>query len=383
MQSAQEARKSLAKARRVVIKVGTRLVTTVDGRPDDAFLEGLGGQVAALRGRGLDVMVVTSGAVHLGRRLLDHRGGGTVRMRQAMAALGQPELMRGYITALSRHGLLAAQLLLTAEDLISRERYLNARNTLETLLREGAVPVINENDSVSIDGVTVTFGENDRLAALVAVTVRADAAVYLSDQRGLLARDPRFDPDAALVPVVRPEDNVCDLAGEAGGPESAGGMAKKIDAARLASSCGVVVVIADGREENTVLRVLGGEELGTIFIPSPAMEARKAWMATTAQPAGEIVVDDGAREALLDPDGASLLPVGITDVRGDFRRGDLVLLHGPDGQEIARGLSNYDAEDLRKIMGHRTRDIERLLGRRGDDAAIHRDYLVVTAGTHR
>jgi glutamate 5-kinase len=158
-------------------------------------------------------------------------------------------------------------------------------------------------------------------------------------------------------------------------------MKKKIDAARVATSCGVIVVIADGRIENAILRVLDGEEIGTLFIPGPPIDARKAWLATTARPAGEIVVDEGAVCALLAADGASLLPVGITQVRGDFRRGDLVVLRAPDGREIARGLTNYDAQDMRLIMGHRTKDIERILGRRGDDAAVHRDYMVVTANT--
>ncbi|MCD6351986.1 MAG: glutamate 5-kinase [Armatimonadetes bacterium] len=379
MEEARRAREKLAQARRIVIKVGTRLVTKKGAGLNEQFIDGLADQIAELRARDMDVMVVTSGAVHLGRRLLDHRGRGTVRLRQAMAALGQPELMRAYSRALGRHNLLAAQLLLTADDMIHRERYLNARNTIETLLREGVVPIINENDSVSIEGVTVTFGENDRLAALVAVTSRADAAIFLSDQRGLLAGDPRRHPDASLVPVVHPGDEVDDLAGKAGGPESAGGMEKKIAAARLASSCGIIVVIADGREPQVVSRLLQGEEIGTIFVPSPALEAKKAWLATTAQPAGEVVVDEGAVRALLQADGASLLPVGIVEVKGEFKRGDLVILRGPDGREIARGITNYDAEDLDVIKGHRTRDLEALLGRRGDDAAVHRDYRVVTA----
>ncbi len=379
MEIAQQIRESLRRARRVIIKVGTRLVTLPDGRLNNEFLGGLAAQVAELRGRGVQVLIVTSGAVHLGRRMLRGRSGTSVSMRQAMAALGQPELMRGYIAALGRHGLLAAQLLLTAEDTIRRERYLNARNTLEALLREGVVPVINENDSVSIEGVTVTFGENDRLAALTAVTVRADAAVFLSDQPGLLTADPRVRSDGRLVPVVGPEDDVCDLAGDAGGPESTGGMAKKIEAARLASSCGVVVVIADGRREDAVLRVLDGEEVGTLFIPSPVMDARKAWLATTAQPSGTLVIDDGAVRALLNSDGASLLPVGVKEVRGEFERGDLVIIEGSEGHEIARGLTNYSAGDLRRIQGQRTQNIERLLGRRGDDEVVHRDHMVITA----
>lgn len=380
MTTVREIRDRLRQAGRVVVKVGTRLVTAADGQLDQRFIDELAGQIAAVRARGVDVVLVTSGAVHLGRRMLPAtRARESVSLRQAMAALGQPELMRGYISAFSRHGILAAQLLLTADDTIHRERYLNARNTLETLLRQGAVPVINENDSVSIEGVTATFGENDRLAALVAIKVRADAVIFLSDQPGLLTADPRTDPDAGLIPVVGPDDDLCELAGSAGGPESAGGMARKTKAAQLAASCGIIAVIADGRERDVLPRVLAGESIGTLFLPRPALEARKAWLAAAAEPAGEIIIDAGAVRALLERDGASLLPVGIKGVMGDFSRGDLVIIRGPGGQEVARGLVNYDADELRCIMGHHTAEIEALLGRRGDEEAVHRDHMVVTA----
>ncbi|MCX7599001.1 MAG: glutamate 5-kinase [Armatimonadetes bacterium] len=377
MDEERRARDQLAKARRIVVKVGTRIVAAREGGVNRAFLNDLAGQVAQLRQRGVETVLVTSGAVHLGRRALAHVGRGSVSARQAMAAIGQPELMLHYAEAFAPHGLIPAQLLLTAEDMTHRERYLNVRNTLETLLRQGAVPVINENDSVSIEGIT--FGENDRLAALVAIKVRADALVFLSDQPGLLTGDPRQDANARLVPAVLPGQDLSGCAGGTGGTESAGGMSAKLEAARMAAECGIVVVIGDGREPGVVVRLLDGERLGTVFVPGPPMEARKAWLATTAEPSGELVVDEGAKRALLAEDGASLLPVGVREVRGDFSRGDVVIVRGPEGEELARGLVSYSAEELRRIAGHRTRDVERILGRRGDDEAVHRDNMVVTA----
>lgn len=373
-------REQLTRARRVVVKVGTRVVAAREGGVNRTFLDDLARQVAQLRERGVEAVIVTSGAVHLGRRALAHTGRGSVSVRQAMAAIGQPELMRHYAEAFAPYGLVPAQLLLTAEDMTHRERYLNVRNTLETLVRQGAVPVINENDSVSIEGIT--FGENDRLAALIAIKVRADALVFLSDQPGLLTGDPRRDANARLVTAVLSGQDLSAYAGGAGGKESVGGMAAKLEAARMAAECGIVVVIADGSESAVVVRLLNGEPLGTVFVPGPPMEARKAWLATTAEPSGELIVDEGAKRALLAEDGASLLPVGVREVRGDFSRGDVVIVRGPGGEELARGLVSYSAEELRRIAGHRTRDVEKILGRRGDDEAVHRDNMVVTALPH-
>ncbi|MBC7288825.1 MAG: glutamate 5-kinase [Armatimonadetes bacterium] len=371
------ARGELSSASRIVVKIGTRLVARRTEGIDGEFLERLALQIANLQARGVEVVVVTSGAVHLGRCKLGSRGRGSVSQRQAMAAVGQPELMRHYIEAFERHGLTAAQLLLTAEDMVHRERYLNVRNTIEALLHDHIVPVINENDSVSIEGVT--FGENDRLAALVAIKVRADVLVFLSDQPGLLTGDPRRDAAAKLVPEVHPDDDVSGYAGGPGGPESAGGMAKKIEAARTAADCGIAVVLADGRQPDVLTRVLSGEEIGTLFIPRRHLEARKAWLATTAEPAGVLVIDDGARDALLAPDGASLLPVGVKKVHGQFERGDMVVIEDMQGQEVARGLVNYSADELRRIAGLHTDEIPLVLGRRGDDEAVHRNNMVITA----
>ncbi len=376
-QTAAAGREQLARARRVVVKVGTRLVAGRDSDVDEDFLGSLAEQVARLRQRGVEVVIVTSGAVHLGRRILGSQKRGSISQRQAMAAVGQPELMRHYIEALRRHGIVAAQMLLTADDMTDRERYLNVRNTLETLLHDGIVPVINENDSVSIEGIT--FGENDRLAALVAIKVRADALIFLSDQPGLFTADPRRDARAEFIPAVGPDEDVSGYAEGPGGPESVGGMAKKLEAARTAADCGIAVVMADGREQDVLVRLLDGEQVGTIFVPRAHLEARKAWLATTAEPAGTLIVDDGAKAALLARDGASLLPVGIKEVRGQFERGDLVVIADMQGREIARGLVNYSAEELRRIAGLHTDEIPEVLGRRGDDEAVHRNNMVITA----
>ncbi len=380
MTDERDARRRLTGARSVVLKIGTRVIAAEDGL-NRGFLDGLAAQVAALRERGVVVVIVTSGAVHLGHRTLAHHGRASVSARQAMAAVGQPELMRNYSEAFGARGILVAQLLLSASDMVDtreRERYLNVRNTIDALLRDGVVPVINENDSVSIEGVTATFGENDRLAALVAIAFRAEGLVLLSDQPGLFDCDPRVKKDAKFISAVLPGQDLATCAGEAGGPESAGGMAAKLDAAIMAARCGIPVVIAHGHEPDVALRILGGEEVGTIFVAGPRMAAWDAYLRSTAEPRGEVIVDDGAARAILDPDGASLLPVGVREVKGEFERGEMVTIHELSGREIARGLVNYSADELRLIAGHRTREIEGLLGRRGDDEAVHRDNLAVT-----
>ena len=323
-------------------------------------------------------MLVTSGAVHLGRAALGLKGKSEdISLRQAAAAVGQPELMRNYMEAFSAHGLLTAQILMTRDDMQDRHRYVHLSNTLETLLRRRVLPIVNENDSVSLEGVT--FVENDILAALIAAKARADVLIFLSDQEGLFTCDPRTNDGATLIPVVKPSDDVSRFAEGAGGPESRGGMVKKCEAARLAANSGIPVVMVDGREHNVVLRVLEGEEIGTLFVSGHHLPGRKLWIATAAQPAGDIVVDEGARKALSQADGSSLLPIGITEVRGTFEIGDLVRVLGPDGEEIARGLVNYPASDVEKISGHHTREILDILGHVGNAEVIHRDNLVVTS----
>lgn len=371
-----EREQHLSGVQRLVVKVGTRLLARVDQPVDFGFLEGLARQLARLRERGIQTVLVVSGSVHLGSRALALQNrSDNVALRQAAAAVGQPELMHLYMEALQAHGLLAAQILLTAEDMADRARYLRIRNTVEALLAQAVVPVINENDSVSVEGVT--FGENDRLAAIVAAKIHADVLFFLSDQPGLYTADPRQDPDAKLVEMVRPGDEVRQYGAGVGGEESRGGMEKKIAAAQMAVECGIPVLMAYGKEENVILRLLDGEALGTFFEPGEPLAGRKLWIATAREPAGRMRVDAGAQRALSSPDGASLLPIGIVEVEGDFQAGDIVEVIGPEGKVIARGIVNYSADDIRKVKRLHSRDVPRILGRPGAEEVIHRDNMVV------
>ena len=371
----------LADARRLVIKIGTRVVTRRPHGLNTAFLHDLASQCATLQQQGGELVVVTSGAVHLGRQALNlvaHGGADSVALRQAAAAVGQVELMRQYREAFASYDLLTAQVLLTPGDIADRQRYLYLRGALQALLEQRAVPIVNENDSVSVAGVT--FGENDKLAALIAAKVHADLLIFLSDQEGLFTADPRAEPTAELIPVVTPGDDwVRRCAQEAGGPESSGGMLKKLQAARTVAECGIPAVMANGLVPGMVLRLLSGEPVGTFFVPAPRLSSRKSWIASATEPAGVVLVDDGARRALLSPDGSSLLPSGIIGVDGEFAAGDAVVVRDQQGREIARGLCNYSAAEVRRIQGAQSRDIEQLLGHIGQDEVMHRDNMVVSA----
>lgn len=368
----------LPQVRRLLVKVGTRVVTDPDGGLDMIFLDRLARQIARLKDRDTQTVVVTSGSVHLGRQVLHNpRRKETLTYRQAAAAIGQPELMRHYSEALSAHGLIPAQVLLTMDDMVGRQRYINVRNELELLLKSHIVPIINENDSVSVEGVT--FVENDRLAAIVATKMRVDLLVFLSDQPGLFSDNPSQNPQAEFIPAVQPGRPLVAEVGSAGGPESRGGMKAKISAARVAASCGIPVVMADGREDNVLLRLCEGQRLGTLFVPGrQSAGGKKPWLAAVREPVGTIWIDQGACRALRQPDGASLLPSGVTASRGDYESGDLVSVVGPDGQEIARGLVNYTADEVGRIAGRHSREIGPLLGHPGAEEIIHRDNMVLT-----
>lgn len=369
-------RATLCQARRVLVKVGTRVVTDPEAGLDMIFLDRLARQIARLHQRDLQVLVVTSGSVHLGRRVLPRRGGKeTLTYRQAAAAIGQPELMRSYSEALSGHGLVPAQVLLTRDDVADRRRYLHVRNSLELLLANHIVPVINENDSVSVDGVT--FVENDILAAMVATKLRVDLLIYLSDSKGLCTADPRTNPEAELIPCVLPGEDFEACAAGAGGVESRGGMKAKIQAARLAADHGVPVVMASSELDNVLLRILQGEEIGTLFVPREARRGRRVWMATAGKPLGSLTVDAGACKALRQPGGASLLPRGLTGTEGHYEPGDLVAVLGPEGEEIARGLVNYSSDEVALILGVHSSQLAEILGHVGHDEIIHRDNLVL------
>ncbi len=365
---------------RVVVTVGTRLVVDADGMPRREFLDRMAGEIRGLMDRGIEVLLITSGAVRIGRRTIFGDPARLLRVseRPSAAAVGQPILMDYWAEAMRRVGITCAQVLLTQDDVVSRGRCMRLRETLEDLLAWGVLPVLNENDSVSTE--SVTFGENDLMAAMVAVAVTpAELLVILSDQEGLFTADPRSNADARLICEVQPNEDVSRFAAGAGGPESLGGMEKKLEAAKRATDCGIRVVIAGGNLQGVLTRIVSGEPVGTCMLARPRLPSRKAWLAVHLMPQGTLVVDDGARRALLHADGASLLPSGIVDVRGHFHAGDLVVVLDRDGEEIARGLTNYSAEETRAIMGAHSSRIAELIGREGAAEVIHRDDMVVNA----
>ncbi|AXC50405.1 glutamate 5-kinase [Paracoccus suum] len=363
----------LASARRLVVKIGSALLVGGDGLRED-WLTALADDVAAWRSRGADVVLVSSGSIALGRRVLGLPSGAlTLEQSQAAAAVGQIRLARAYETALAPHGVTTAQVLVTLEDTTDRRRYLNSRATLEVLLSLGVVPIVNENDTVATD--EIRYGDNDRLAAQVAVTVGADQLLLLSDVDGLYTANPKVDPGARHLPVIaRLTAQIEAMASGPVGSLSKGGMTTKLMAARTAVAGGCAMAIAEG----SVLRPLSAVANGartTWFLPEgdPHL-ARKRWIAAM-KPKGEVTVDAGAAAAL--GQGKSLLPAGVTAVTGRFGRGDPVLVRDAMGAELARGLIRYSADEARAISGHRSAEIEAILGHPGRAALIHRDDMVV------
>jgi len=362
---------------RVVFKVGSSLVTD-DRTLSLAKIDALAAQIAGFAAAGGEAVVVTSGAIAAGSaRLKLPRRPRSIPEKQAAAAVGQGYLMAAWEQAFRRHGLQVAQVLLTGGDLADRRRFINAQNTLATLLEYRVIPVINENDTVAVDEIRV--GDNDTLSATVAVLVGADLLVILSDVAGLYTGDPRHDPAAQLVPTVRGVDAA--LIESAGGTSSAvgtGGMRTKLVAARRVTDYGIPMAITSGLEAANLGRLLAGEALGTVFLPAGRRIAgKKHWIRHTLAAAGDILVDAGAAKALLRG-GKSLLPAGVTGARGEFAAGDPVRIVGADGQEIARGLTRYSAAEIDGIKGLTTERL-RCLGCHREDEVVHRDELVVTA----
>jgi len=370
-------RGDLRESKRWVVKIGSALLTADGQGLDRAAIRDWVMQMGALRARGIELVLVSSGAVAEGMMRL----GWTSRPHalhelQAAAAVGQMGLVQAYESNFQRHGIHTAQVLLTHDDLSNRQRYLNARNTLRALLEFGVLPVVNENDTVVTD--EICFGDNDTLAALVTNLVEADALIILTDQAGLFDKDPRKHADAKLLHEARAADESLDeMVGGSAGALGRGGMLTKLRAARLAARSGAGTVIAFGREPQVLERIASAEQLGTLLRPEQATQAaRKQWLAGQLQLRGSLRLDAGAVKVLRDA-GRSLLPVGVVAVEGDFERGEAVACVDEAGREIARGLVNYSASDARRIMGRPSCELETILGHVDEPELIHRDNLVL------
>jgi glutamate 5-kinase len=367
----------IALAHTVVVKVGTNVLTGADGRLAPERLQALADQVQRLRQAGRKVALVSSGAIGagvgrlgLGKRPTD------LRHLQACAAVGQSFLMRAYQECLDPHGTHTAQILLTAGDFDHRGRYLNARNTIVSCFEWGVLPIINENDTVSV--AEIRFGDNDHLAAMVTNLLQAPLLVLLTNVDGLYTSDPATNPEAALLVTVPEIDGrVMDMAGSSKSAMGTGGMRSKIRAARLATAAGESVIMANGSRPGTLDTIFAGEPVGTLFLPhGSTVPAWKRWLGYTAQPKGRLMVDAGAREAI-QKKGRSLLPIGVVRVLGHFSKGDVVSLCDADGTEFARGLTNYTSADAGRILGLRTEQIAEVLGAIPYEEVVHRDNLVV------
>ena len=366
-------------ARRIVVKIGSSLLTAgEDGTIRAAWLAALADDVAALRDAGKQVILVSSGAVAVGRNRLGKRQKALkLEDKQACAAVGQIRLAHAYQQALDRHDIAVAQVLLTLQDSDDRRRYLNARNTLESLLDWGALPLINENDTVATE--EIRFGDNDRLAARVAQMASADLLILLSDIDGLYTADPVLDPSATrLDEVAEITPAIEAMAGGSLSDVGSGGMITKIAAAQIAVRAGCHVIIAAGAPDHALSAIRDGAPCTWFAAHDNPLTARKRWIAGTLRPAGTMVIDDGARRAL--GRGKSLLPAGVVAADGGFCRGDLVRVEDQKGREVGRGLSAYAADDVGRILGHKSGEIERILGYRGREEVIHRDDLVLSAG---
>ncbi|MET3856663.1 glutamate 5-kinase [Rhizobium sp. OAE497] len=370
-------RKPLDRYRRIVIKIGSALLVDRKTGLKKAWLDAMCADIAALKAKGADVLVVSSGAIALGRSVLDLPSGALkLEESQAAAAVGQISLARAWSESLSRDEIVAGQILLTLGDTEERRRYLNARATINQLLKIGAVPIINENDTVATS--EIRYGDNDRLAARVATMTGADLLILLSDIDGLYTAPPHFDPDAKFLETIAeitPEIEA--MAGGAASELSRGGMRTKIDAGKIATTSGCAMIIASGKTDSPLSAIANGAR-SSWFAPSGTpVTARKTWIAGQLQPAGELHIDEGAMTAL--GAGKSLLPAGVRKINGVFSRGDTVAIIGPSGREIARGLASYDADEARQIAGRKSAEIEKILGYPGRAAMIHRDDMVMTA----
>jgi len=371
-------RKELLKTvKRIVIKIGSRVLTDSGGALDMMVIGRICHEIAKLRQQGREIIVVSSGAIAAGRcelGLTDKPR--TIPHKQAAAAVGQTRLMQAYESALAPHNLKTAQVLLTGEDLASRQRFLNARSTLDALLGFGIIPIINENDTVVVD--EIKFGDNDNLSALVTNVAEAHLLLILTDIEGLYSADPNTHPEATYIPLVKVITREVErAAGGAGSALGTGGMATKVAAAKKAGKNGVATIMVSGKRDGIISAAMRGEDVGTLFLPTASvLNRRKHWIAYTLKPTGRVVVDEGARNALLKK-GTSLLPSGVVRVEGRFERGACIRLCGLDGIEFARGLSDYSSGESTRLVGCKSSEIETILGYHYGDVLIHRDNLVL------
>jgi glutamate 5-kinase len=369
-------RQHLSHVKSLVVKLGTQLLTDRQGQLDHAYLATIARQVIALKERGIQVTIVSSGAIGAGLRELSLPSRPKdLALLQAVAAVGQRRLMDAWAAAFAPHGTHVAQILLTREDMDKRARFLNLRNTIHALHGLGAVPVINENDTISTDEIVkISFGDNDILAALVAHVLRADLLVLMTVVDGIL------DADNQPVRLVESIEQAQQLVRKEKSQLGKGGMDSKLNAARMVTDAGEAMVVAHGRMENVLNRILEHELLGTLFAPSPRKKPSRIRWIGSARPVGSITIDDGAVRALVEKN-KSLLPAGITATHGTFEKGDIIAVQSKDGQEIARGLSNYPSHLIAQIQGKRTAEVRALLGEAAYDEVLHRDNLVITATT--
>ncbi|MYG00423.1 glutamate 5-kinase [Candidatus Poribacteria bacterium] len=368
-------RESLSNVKRIVVKIGSSTISD-DLRINEAALDGLVHDLATVKQQGVEVILVTSGAIAAG---LPHLGLNTrpktLPGLQAAAAVGQIRLMAAYAERFQHYGQCPSQLLLTQDDFSDRKRYTRMNDALHTLLQLGTIPIINENDSVSVEEIKV--GDNDTLSAYVTNLAQADLLIILSDQQGFFSADPRHNPDVELIHTVKNISNeIWQAAGKAGTESGTGGMITKLRAAEIVTASGEMMIIAYGREPLVVTRLLKGELLGTLFLPNTRISGRKRWIAYSRPPKGYLVIDNGARNALIQG-GKSLLPAGIQSVEGHFNYSDTVSCFAENGVEIARGLINYNSTETSKLAGKQTQDIESILGYHDYDEIIHRDNLVL------
>lgn len=365
----------VTEAKRIVVKVGTSTLTYPNGKMNLPRIDALARQLTDLYNQGKEVVLVSSGAIASGMgRLKLKEKPKDVPGKQALAAVGQGVLLHLYEKMFAEYGQMVAQLLLTKADLDNHQRFLNARNTLFALLKMGIIPIINENDTVAIDEIRI--GDNDTLASTVAVLIEADLVILLSDINGLYEADPHKNPEAKMIDVVEKiDENIERIAGTAGSDLGTGGMVTKISAAKIANNAGIAMVIAHGAEENVLSRIVKGENLGTLFLPGEVKpHLRKSWITCGRSISGCLMVDGGAKEALMN-NGKSLLPSGIKDIEGEFSKGAVVAITDQNGREFARGIVNYSSNELEKIKGAKSKDIADILGYKDYDEVIHRDNL--------